>query len=326
MRHSSHAALSQTLHAWKSVDFQLTNAHNEAKDTTKYLSQMEKHTDVLYSGSMPELIEVFPALLKSVRIVQELSRHYNDPQCTRDLLLKVAAQVVRSMVKAIRGDKKSVWEHPVPEALRRMEYAGHVHDSLMYEYTKVQNMPPLNEDPSRHPAFEFHPEDILGEVVQFQHHLVAMRRMLDAVLEYDTIAAGDTEGFEAVIERYQALNSKLRSRPYNFLDSKNPSLANDLAWFMTEIDRLDDQLVQYVNSHFELMPRTSRGLQLIQQFERTLIRSKVQADLGEKLVVVFHNYGLDLDVVQRLYERNKFQPPLIRNTTQVAPTSDAPNE
>ena len=42
-----------------------------------------------------------------------------------------------------------------------------------------------------------------------------------------------------------------------------------------------------------------------------------QADLDSKYTVIFHNYGLDLEAVQRLYERQKSQPPMLRNAPPV---------
>jgi len=44
----------------------------------------------------------------------------------------------------------------------------------------------------------------------------------------------------------------------------------------------------------------------------------LQADLAAKYVVIFQNYGLDLETVQKLYEKHKHAPPVVRNAPPVA--------
>ena len=45
---------------------------------------------------------------------------------------------------------------------------------------------------------------------------------------------------------------------------------------------------------------------------------RLREDLEKKLTVVFHNYGLDLETSQLLYERHKEAPPIARNAPPVA--------
>lgn len=44
----------------------------------------------------------------------------------------------------------------------------------------------------------------------------------------------------------------------------------------------------------------------------------LQADLAAKYLVIFQNYGLDLEAVQKLYEKHKHAPPVVRNAPPVA--------
>lgn len=44
----------------------------------------------------------------------------------------------------------------------------------------------------------------------------------------------------------------------------------------------------------------------------------LQADLAAKYLVIFQNYGLDLEEVQKLYEKHKHAPPVVRNAPPVA--------
>ena len=54
------------------------------------------------------------------------------------------------------------------------------------------------------------------------------------------------------------------------------------------------------------------------RYRSILHRESLRADLDKKLTVVFHNYGIDLEASQLLYERHKDNPPIARNLPPVA--------
>ena len=53
-------------------------------------------------------------------------------------------------------------------------------------------------------------------------------------------------------------------------------------------------------------------------FEWVLQRETLKSDLDSKYTVIFHNYGLDLETVQKIYDKQKTAPPTIRNASPVA--------
>ena len=69
------------------------------------------------------------------------------------------------------------------------------------------------------------------------------------------------------------------------------------------------------SAHCSLTPHTPSPLQAILQ------RESLKDDLDSKFMVIFHNYGLDLETVQRLYEKQKHAPPHVRNAPPVTGTS-----
>ena len=52
---------------------------------------------------------------------------------------------------------------------------------------------------------------------------------------------------------------------------------------------------------------------MLKKFQVILQRDSLKEDLDSKFMVIFHNYGLDLETVQRLYEKQKASPPSVRN-------------
>jgi dynein heavy chain len=53
---------------------------------------------------------------------------------------------------------------------------------------------------------------------------------------------------------------------------------------------------------FENITSTEHALNLLRQFQSILQRETLKQDLDDKYMVIFQNYGLDLDAVQKIYE------------------------
>lgn len=78
-------------------------------------------------------------------------------------------------------------------------------------------------------------------------------------------------------------------------------------------------LVQgFINSSFENITSTDHALNLLHQFQSILLRDSLRADLNAKYMVIFQNYGLDVDSVQKAYEMQKNNPPVPRNAPPVS--------
>lgn len=57
---------------------------------------------------------------------------------------------------------------------------------------------------------------------------------------------------------------------------------------------------------------------MLSRFQCIILRDTLKADLDNKHMVIFQNYGLDLDFVQRSYEKFKTNPPMVRTAPRVA--------
>lgn len=62
---------------WKSLDSRLTDAQNEAKDNVKYLLSLEKYIEALYVAKPTQIIEILSGLMKNLKMVFGISRHYS---------------------------------------------------------------------------------------------------------------------------------------------------------------------------------------------------------------------------------------------------------
>lgn len=59
-------------------------------------------------------------------------------------------------------------------------------------------------------------------------------------------------------------------------------------------------------------------LGLLHKLEAILQRESLQGDLSEKYSAIFNTYGIELDDVENLYDKQKLNPPMPRNAPPVA--------
>ena len=84
------------------------------------------------------------------------------------------------------------------------------------------------------------------------------------------------------------------------------------------IHELETELQDFINISFDKATSTEAALNLLRQFQSILQRESLRADLNEKYMLIFQNYGTDLDTIQQIYEKQKTSPPLVRNAPPVA--------
>lgn len=95
----------------------------------------------------------------------------------------------------------------------------------------------------------------------------------------------------------------------DLLDFYNTQFDRDYLEFNVNIHDLEMNLQTFINRSFENITSTDHALNLLQQIQSILQRDTLKADLEAKYMIIFQNYGLDLDAVQKSYEKNKVKPP-----------------
>lgn len=126
------------------------------------------------------------------------------------------------------------------------------------------------------------------------------------------------QGLEQMIKNFYNIVDDVKRKPYDLMDFSKNQFDRDFLEFNVNIHDLEVALQGFINSSFENITSTEHALVLIKQFQSILQRDTLRADLENKYMVIFQNYGLDLDTVQKQYEKYKANPPIPRNVPPVA--------
>ncbi|KAJ1495027.1 dynein heavy chain, N-terminal region 1-domain-containing protein [Baffinella frigidus] len=139
--------------------------------------------------------------------------------------------------------------------------------------------------------------------------------MFTTTMQFSSLSLHRVEGLEVLIQRFFDIMVEFKRKPYDLLDFSKNAFDRDYLEYTVNIAELEQQSTVWL-MNLSLL-NTVQALSLLKQFEDILTRDSLKADLDSKYTVIFHNYGLDLEAVQRLYERQKSQPPMLRNAPPV---------
>jgi len=314
-------AKSKSFRRWQQIDLQITDSLNEARDNVKYLSALERYTEALYSGTPAGIIDALPALIHNMKVMLTISRFYGTNDRMTTLFTKITNQIIVKCKENINmrvagsgGEGVRLWDQDIPSLLERFRAVVKVQDVYWSLYSGVKDK--LAHNP-KGKQFDFNESLIFGKLELFCKRVQKLLDMFTTIYQFSSLALHNVEGMEILIQRFFDIVIDFKRKPYDLLDFSKNAFDRDYLEYTVKIGDLEQQVQTFINLSFENILSTEQALALLKQFEMVLVRDSLKSDLDSKYTVIFHNYGLDLEAVQRLYEKQKGSPPLLRNAPPV---------
>ena len=309
-------AKSASLKRWKQLDNQITDAANEAKDNVKYLNALEKYVECLYTGSTQAIIDGLPALMNNIKMMHTIARYYNTTERMTGLFCSITNQMIINCKMQItdHGDTK-LWDQPVEKLLKNLGAALDLNEHYQEQYRQVKAK---LEQQTKGNQFDFSENHIFGKFELFCKRIQKLIDMFNTVRQFSTLATHNLDGMESLIKNFFKIVQDFKNKKYELLDFTRNQFDRDYLEFNVSIHELETALQGFINASFENIMSTEHALAMLKQFQAVLQRDNLKADLDSKYMVIFHNYGLDLETVQKLYEKHKANPPIDRNGPPVA--------
>lgn len=159
---------------------------------------------------------------------------------------------------------------------------------------------------------------LFGKLDAFTLRLEQLLGFFTTISQFSTLSQHTVDGMSSLFDNFNKTVEHFKAEPHDLLDYRNSSFERELLEFNQVISELEAALQAFINQSFESINSTSHALGLLQRFQAILQRDSLRDDLESKLAVIFHNYGLDLETVQQLYEKQKMGPLIVRNAPPVA--------
>uniref|UniRef100_A0A8C8LR66 Dynein heavy chain 5, axonemal-like n=1 Tax=Oncorhynchus tshawytscha TaxID=74940 RepID=A0A8C8LR66_ONCTS len=295
-----------------SLDGNITVVANEAKDNMKYLYTLEKFFGPLGKCTPTTMLEHIPRLMNSIRMIHSISQYYNTSERMTSLFVKVTNQMITTCKAYLCQDVAKVWDHDRNEMLRRIRECTQLNQEYQLCFQRVREK--LRDNPNDK-QFEFSENYIFGKFDTFCKRLEKIADMASILEDLASLQHMKVEGIEKIFVRYQTIVTTTKSKTYNVLDHRKLEFDSDYTEFKFQIQGLFQSLQSLLVAWFEQSLTTERMLDLLSKFENGVGK---QLDLTDKYMAVLQHYSRDLELVRKLYQKQKDNPPIPRNMPPVA--------
>ncbi|GBG77441.1 hypothetical protein CBR_g23890 [Chara braunii] len=309
------AARSKAYRSWKQIDLRVTDAANEAKDNVKYLTTLEKSLEPMYLGTPQTIIESLPVLMSNIKMMHSIARYYNTAERMTVLFVKVTNQMITKCKEFIKGPGK-LWEQDKASLIQNLELCIRLNEQYQEQYRQTRDK---LQSQAKGKQFDFNEQRIFHKFDVFCKRLTKLVDMFTTVHQFGSLEQhSHIEGLGEMIKTFFSIVEDFKKKPYDLLDFSKNQFDRDYLEFNVNIHDLETTLQGFINSSFENITSTEHALNLLRLFQAILQRDSLKGDLDDKYMVIFQNYGLDLEAIQKIYEKYKHNPPLVRNAPPVA--------
>ncbi|XP_061445342.1 dynein axonemal heavy chain 5 isoform X6 [Rhineura floridana] len=307
------AAKSKLLKSWRELDTRITDAANEAKDNVKYLYSLEKCCDPLYNSDPVTMVDAIPGLIHAIKMIHSISRYYNTSEKITSLFVKVTNQMITACKAYITNNNTAtIWDQPQDVVLEKIQAAIRLKQEYQNSFHKTKQK--LEQSPAER-QFDFSEMYIFGKFETFHRRLLKIMQIFDTIKTYSVLQDSKMEGLEVMATKYQSIAATIKKKQYNFLDQRKTDFDQDYEEFCKQRDDLHQQLQAFMDITFEKITNTERALSMMKKFERLGIPN---LGIDDKYQIILQNYGHDIEMVSKLYSKQKNDPPLGRNLPPMA--------
>ncbi|KAJ8789143.1 hypothetical protein J1605_022244 [Eschrichtius robustus] len=307
------ASRSKLLKTWREMDIRITDAANEAKDNVKYLYTLEKCCDPLYSSDPMSMIDAIPALINAIKMIYSISHYYNTSEKITSLFVKVTNQMISACKAYITNNgTASIWSQPQDVAVEKILSAIKLKQEYQHCFHKTKQK--LKRDPNEK-QFEFSEMYIFGKFETFHRRLAKIMDIFTTFKTYSVLQDSKIEGLENMVTKYQGIVATIKKKEYNFLDQRKMDFEQDYEEFCKQTNDLHNELQKFMDVTFEKIKNTNQALSMLKKFERLNIPN---LGIDDKYRRILENYGADIDMISKLYTKQKDDPPLARDQPPIA--------
>ena len=169
--------------------------------------------------------------------------------------------------------------------------------------------------------FDFNEQLIFGRFDLFCRRVVKLIDMFSTIHQFRLLSLHlkAMDGIHPLVDSFRVTVQDFRNKGHDLLDFLNNKFDRDYVEFNVRINDLESALQEFINQSFSSMESSIlTSLALLGKFRSILQHGTLRTDLESKMVLIFHNYGLELNKVQDIYEKFKAAPPIVRNMPPVA--------
>ncbi|XP_033755107.1 LOW QUALITY PROTEIN: dynein heavy chain 5, axonemal-like [Pecten maximus] len=308
-----HTSQSKLIKNWQELDRRITDLANEAKDNVKFLYTLEKFCDPLYNSDPVGMLEGIPGLINAIRMIHSISRYYNTSERMTSLFVKITNQMITACKAYINCNKtETVWTQEQDDVVKKLRDCIKLNEEYQRSFHKTKEK--LEKMPNERP-FEFSEMYIFGKFDTFTRRLKKIIEIFDTISLYSHLSESKIEGIEQMANRFTVIVTAMKKKPYDFLDQRKTEFDMDYDEFKRQVAELHANIMGFMDGKFEKISNTARSIVQLRRFERLELPN---LGIPEKYQRILGHYGRDIEMVSKLYQKNKNDPPVARDLPPIA--------
>ncbi|XP_059081897.1 dynein axonemal heavy chain 5-like [Tigriopus californicus] len=291
------AAQSKILKVWNNIDRRITKYHVEAADNAKFLGAIEKSSHSIYLEDPAHMKESLMRVIQIVKMIYNVSHHYNTPERVASLLVKITNQVIRTCKRYItEGGRKTIWNQDRLRVEEKLMQCIKLNQGYKDAYSRVKNKKVAKEIRE----FSFSEKYIFGRFDSFCTRLRNLLSMFKKINLYTRLFDERMEALlpeETLEDDFKTFDSAVRVltlRDYDYLDFRNEAFDKDYVEFLTRMETVTEKLQHKLETTYDGVWDTPHSFQYLPRFEK-LSEDIPVGVLADKYMRMINTFSMEMD-------------------------------
>ena len=304
---------------WNELDIKITESSNEAKDNVKFLTSLEKYTEMFYVLDPPECEELIPGLITSVSMVHNISRYYRTPHRICTFLKKVTNQMINRCWSYIQQDGL-LYEQDRLKLIEKFNSCIQLNQTYqrIYEGTMKKKVPNQNDKGGSERELRTH-FIIFGKFDAFANRCKTLVELFTTIDQFHNLKNCQVEGMAAIVSNFiENVDFTVRCKDSIMLDPRNHAFDDQFKAFKDQCAEKDKQIRKIISDAFQVTQTVKDAIDLHETLRETMTRDEGKAELDVWFKTTLQRFEEDVTNVRTWFTQQADNPPVPKNMPPLA--------
>lgn len=322
-----HYDASQMLAGYEDQFQELTKMYMEAKDNVKFLETLERHFKNISRAhnSLLPISDTLPSMMRALRMVWVISRHYNTDKQMVPLLELIANEIADKVRDYLDFGKTVHMIFTQPDRVRSKLVEGkNVLKKWKRTYEKVKAE---IEESERDTQWDFEPDALFERTDYMYARCLDLIYIVDTTVKYKNFlgpemeaGTGDKRGVEDVLKDVEALLVPIKKFP-NVFDMKSERRWKILMReFKDNVQEIEISINDFIDRSFVKIQSAEGAFKLLQDVKKIQSQDDdaIKHNMQLKSLHILDRFGMEVDQIKHIFDTEKDAPPRTKNLPPTA--------
>lgn len=322
-----HYDASQMLAGYEDQFQELTKMYMEAKDNVKFLETLERHFKNISRAhdSLLPISDTLPSMMRALRMVWVISRHYNTDKQMVPLLELIAHEIADKVRDYIDFDEAILIMFNQPEVIRERLVDG---KNVLRKWKRTYEQVKAEiEESERDTQWDFEP-DILFERTEYMHaRCIDLIYIVDTIVKYKNFlgpemeaGTGDKRGVEEVLKDVESLLVPIKKFPRPFDMKSEKMWKASMKEFKENVQEIEISINDFIDRSFIKIQSAEGAFKLLQDVKKIQSQDDdaIKHNMQLKSLHILDRFGMEVDQIKHIFDSEKDNPPRTKNLPPTA--------